>query len=379
MRESIEMTRREIGADGVILSSEQVLLDGIPMTELVAGIHPEDLARFHTAKRSDESGIPSDILYAAGGSPDDRKRPRIAYAPDVKPVPRVASPSTGQHLPSEIDVHRRLDELHTAIRDLTATQKFRFTSALPESYRLMYEELRSAGFTEDQAMFYIGNMCTRGVSGSLDELRATCKTLIERSMRTISPLQLGAGRSVVVVVGAPGSGKTTFASLLCRSLHLTLQCASTVYRPSDVAVQDTESAGVRHASYVTVKDLTERLTSDADNDFSVIELPLMPQDDTSRECWETIMDVVRPDCVFVTVPSGSHSKRMKAWLDFAEAMENCSIVLTGTDIDGLPGEHVYTMAERNIPVSYLTSGAASPLDISAATGTTVAATVFSGR
>ncbi|MFM8177906.1 MAG: hypothetical protein ACKOAG_01830, partial [Candidatus Kapaibacterium sp.] len=83
MRESIEMMRREIGADGVILSSEQVLLEGIPMTELVAGIHPEDLARFRTAKRSDESGIPSDILYAAGGFPDDRKRPRIAYAPDV--------------------------------------------------------------------------------------------------------------------------------------------------------------------------------------------------------------------------------------------------------------------------------------------------------
>jgi flagellar biosynthesis GTPase FlhF len=123
----------------------------------------------------------------------------------------------------------------------------------------------------------------------------------------------------------------------------------------------------------------ESLTTNTNEDISFIELSLSPGDDESWERCETIMDVVRPDCVLVTVQAGSHAQRMKSWLDFAEAIEGCSMVLTGIDIDGIPGEHVYGMAERNIPLAFLTHGATSPLHVSAASGANVTAAVFRTR
>lgn len=379
MRESIEMMRREIGSEAVILSSEQVMMEGRPVTELVAGIHPEDLARFRNTQRTESIAVPTDILYAAGGAPEGQKRRRVIMDEDstLATAPRIST--TKRPATTDQDLQRRLDEIQSALKDLATTQRFRFTTALPDAYKSMYEELREAGYTEEQAMFYIGNMSARGLSGSAEEVRATCLALIEKSVRTSSPIQLGNERSIVLVIGAPGSGKTTFSTLLSQSLHLTLETRSSIYRQAASTAEPLVVDGARYEYYTSVNELMESLTTNTNEDISFIELSLSPGDDESWERCETIMDVVRPDCVLVTVQAGSHAQRMKSWLDFAEAIEGCSMVLTGIDIDGIPGEHVYGMAERNIPLAFLTHGATSPLHVSAASGANVTAAVFRTR
>lgn len=376
MRESIEMMRREIGGDAVILSSGQIELDGVPMTELVAGIHPEDLDRFRQQRRSDSVSVPADILHAAGGTLNPPQRRSSEYSEDKSAVSSARQRPNNRVRENNSDLNKTLQDIQSALKDLATTQRFRFTNALPEAFKNMYEELRSKGFTEEQSMFYIGNLSARGLSGGFDEIKSACITLIEKSVRCVSPLNIGSGRSVVLIVGMPGSGKTTFASLLSQSLNLTINAACTVYSNTVLPNSLHTTDGVRHVAYSNMYELTKHLTETSAEDFSFVELTLSPNDDAAWQQLEEISDVISPDCVLITVPSGSHSMRVQSWIQFGEAVENCSFVFTGVDVDSLPGEHVYTLAEHNLPISYLTFGSSSPMDLRAAGGESVTEAIF---
>jgi len=88
--------------------------------------------------------------------------------------------------------------------------------------------------------------------------------------------------------------------------------------------------------------------------------------------------VIQPDAVLIALPSGSNAKRAQAWMTLAESIGNCSFVLTGVDVDGVPGETLYELAQRSLPISYLTFGAHSFHALRAANGKVVSDLIFKG-
>jgi flagellar biosynthesis GTPase FlhF len=395
MRESIEMMRREIGEEGIILSTQEVVQNGIPMTELIAGIHPEDLEQLRDQRTNSDVYIPDEILHAAGGklggidaseasrashpahsSRSQHVSNRFASRPPVRGA--ASAPQAQDHSGDTPEMSRQLDEIHAALQNLASIQRFRFTSALPEAFKSVYEELREAGYTEEQAMFYIGNISSRGVGATVKQVREACARLIESSVRSVNPIRSVEDRNVFLVLGAPGSGKSTLCSMISQSLHLMIEASSTIYTHGSVNADAGGAADVRVESYTNLEQLTALMTSNHQDDVSLVEMSLNPKDVVSKAQLESLLEVLQPDAVLIALPSGSNAKRVQSWMSLAESIDNCSFVLTGVDVDGLPGETIYELAQRDLPLSFLTFGAHSFHALRAAGGKVVSELIFKG-
>jgi len=211
----------------------------------------------------------------------------VANRPPVRGV--AATPKAQDYSGDTPEMTRQLDEIHAALQNLASIQRFRFTSALPEAFKYVYEELREAGYTEEQAMFYVGNISSRGVGASVEQVRAACSRLIESSVRSVNPIRSVEHRSVFLVLGAPGSGKSSLCSMLSQSLHLMIEASSTIYTHGCITTAAHNAAELRVESYTNLEQLTALMTSHHQDDVSLVEMSMNPNEIVSQSQLQSLL------------------------------------------------------------------------------------------
>ncbi len=365
MRESLEKMRLELGEEAVILSSRE-LSDGagIPVIEVVAGIEPEDLA----AHREQRAKVPASITHAAG---EQRKAvfPTVQKMPDSDLIRKAqfVRGSSAETPASNSSLQEEIERLKDSVNAMLHIQRYRYSPSLPTPYRRLYQELRSCGFDDEQAMVYVGQLSSNGFVSDYNELRTQCRELLSQSVKCVQPIRLGGSRKVIVLVGPPGSGKSCVIARLSTSFALTVDAQSTVLSDSVVP----QSVRSQHDSVNTIDNLpaaqwAEQLEAHDEDDFVFVELHCDARDPLASLYIQESCRVLDAHAVLLCIPAGLQERSIERWTEMCKDIPQTSLVITNLDSQTLYGDFFRILKEQELSVAFVSDGSIQPQSIRAA-------------
>ncbi len=376
MRDSLEQMRNELGEEAIILSSREILEPGsLPVTEVVAGIEPEELELHRQQRR-----VPSDIAFAAG----ERRNPLFATSVTKNPDAPAQAPQTqlrtrySASVPADTQsIQSEIASLRKAIENLSTVQSSQQRNFTPPAFLVLQSELLEAGFSETHCNELLSYLHKQGIEAQVDILRQALRSHLCSSLRTSNPLRPSSQPKIVIVSGAPGSGKSSLCAKLSASFALTMNSNALILQPSSAHAQLPDNVqSVRLESYSSNQQLLELMQNTDDQDFVFIEVQLDSANSESAARIEQLRSATNADTVLLTVSAVCNDKTAHEWMRMASALPECALVLTQVDCSRLQGTCLQALHTYNVPVSFLTDGRGIPQSIKAATPERIVDSVF---
>lgn len=378
MRLALEQMRRELGDEAVILSNRVISGEGEePVTEVVAGIEPKDL-QHHLEKNAP----PVDITQAAGEHIPVRKHDFSANK-QVQSALRSASKhnSSSQNevvstAATLLDIRNELQELRSAVAEISDSTLHKYSGSLPQIYRKVYQELRTADFSEEHAMFYVGRLSSKRYHASMEEVQDDLEQIFAQHYRCSSFIPTKQDEpSVLAFVGATGAGKT--------SSLVKLAIAHKIAHRSDVLIvsADTYKIGgaeqlqtycmIANIPYKTVNspaELRHLMLEESHRDLILIDTVGRNQKDSNHiHDIALYLNAVSPHATYLTLPATLSEAVFTECLQCYSALNPTGIVLTKMDESNYIGGILQAIRKNPLPLSFITNGQKIPDDIEVAT------------
>lgn len=237
--------------------------------------------------------------------------------------------------------------------------------------------LIDAGLTSDLARRF-AHIAARDLDGRIDARRLAGAAA--RAMADLVPLCAPPQGRVAFVVGPPGSGKTTtVAKLVAR--HAGARRLAFFAQADTDRIGAVEQAEIyaRHIGAVLARldgpDDLERALADAGAGGAVVvDTPgIGAGDDERLRAVARLRDPLPEADVVVLLPAGLNRAEAARALARFDVLRPTCVALTRTDDGARPGEVVSVLAERGLPLAFVTTGHGVPHDIEDASARRLAA------
>lgn len=402
MRDALDLVRRELGGDAIILSTRQVKLRRrFPWqrvrheAEVVAGTAEQTLPLRHTAERLGReaaaaihtlpklsaaqlapSGLDGGIELAAppasfGGAPDESLS---GARPADRPLSdRAAVIET--RAASEQALSQRLETIESLVTQLNSTALRGGRQEIPDELFHLYTGLIDAEVGEPEARELILELRPRcGADDLRDPGRSSALLLdlVERSIPCSGPIAVRpGGRTVVALVGPTGVGKTTTIAKLAANFKL-----RDGLKVGLVTVDTYRVAAVEQLrTYAEIIDLPMHVvTSPREMKRAVDELAGMdlvlidtagrsPRDELKIQELRSFLAEADVDQVHLVLSLAASARALEMAAEKFTSVGVTALMLT--KLDEAPGAGAVLTAARRIrlPVSYFTTGQDVPDDI----------------
>ena len=396
MAEAMEIIKKEIGPDAIIMSSRQVKkrrgLFGLFSKrefEVVAG-YEEETSKDSTsfASVAKQAGVPASAVSGTRRT----NAPMLSGGMVAPPQDPAELAETLKAIRAEnqlnSELSRSVSELRTLVEQLQARQAVaepapdrRFSRDVFELYRNML----ASGVEDNTAQ----SICMRAESVVQDrgaEAHDVVRNLILETIgkpQLVEPVKYQ--RKTIMLIGPTGVGKTTtlikLAYMLVYQKHVNIGIINTdSFR---VAAQEHMKSycDILRTDMLSVyrpDEIGDALDAFRNKDVVLIDTAgKVAGDEEYREDIRKLLEIGSIDEVYVTLSATTSDRVLQAILDNYEFVKKYSIIVTKTDEAPAPGVFLYLADMTGRPLSYLTTGQTVPDDIRAVDPESIAASILS--
>ncbi|REJ95315.1 MAG: flagellar biosynthesis protein FlhF [Planctomycetota bacterium] len=411
MKEALDLVRRELGGEAIILSTRQVLKKRrFPWqkaqneAEVVAGIAEQtDALRQSAGKDADRPGsnaAPSFSSTATAAaqittavdelaeriarrrqeSLDDNAAHHQRHSDDRSEstlLPEIKSHTARPaHPPAASDA--RHETVESLMAQLNAASSRLGRTEMPDDLFHLYTQLIDADVSDDDARELVLQLkANLDLAGTTDISRAAAELsrLVEQSLTCCGPIQTGSSRpTVAALVGPTGVGKTTTIAKLAANFKLRdrldvgLVTVDT-YRVAAVEQLRTYAEIIDLPMHVVTSPAEMRRSIDelADMDLVLIDTAgRSPRDELRIQELRTLLAEANVDQVHLVMSLNSSLRSLEATAARFRTVGASSMLLTKLDEAPAPGVILSAARRIDLPISYLTTGQDVPDDIEAA-------------
>lgn len=381
IREALDLVRRELGSDAIILSTREVpgqrrfpWQRRQAVAEVVAGLagqtaplrHSTAAARREAPPMKHVSARTIETRHVTNAEDSGRSVPIAAVRPDSQPAALVSAPPRKAAEDRFGDLIAQLNTIPRAPR-----------TEVPDRLFHLYTQLIDADVDEDDARRLLlelkesPNAPARDAGPPTEELTA----LIESQIRCAGPLPVTPGRRhVVALVGPTGVGKTTTIAKLAANFKLRERANVGL-----VTVDTYRVAAVEQLrTYAEIIDLpmhvvtSPREMRDAVQSLAAMDLVLIdtagrsPRDELKIQELRSFLAEADVDQVHLVLSLASGIRSNVLTADRFRSVGVTSMLLTKLDEAAGPGAILSAARRIQLPISYLTTGQDVPDDIEAA-------------
>jgi flagellar biosynthesis protein FlhF len=380
MREALDVVRRELGGDAIVLSTRQVPIKRrFPWqrtrfeAEVVAGLAEQTAPLRSSADRiaqgvSEQSAMTGRDLSRENLADAERRDSMRADQDDSMEMNEAGLPV----LPADAS---RSEAIESLIAQLSC-HAGRDGNEIPDELFHIYAELIDAEVAEDDARSLIFQLRS-STDGEVDLQAAASHlaALVEREIRCSGGISLSPGmRRVVALVGPTGVGKTTSIAKLAANFKLRDRVQVGL-----VTVDTYRVAAVEQLrTYAEIIDLPMHVVSTAREmrhaleELSKLDLVLIdtagrsPRDELKIHELKSLLAEAGVDEVHLVLSAASSMRSLERAAQRFGTVSPTAVLLTKLDEVGGLGS-LYSAARRvNLPISYFTTGQDVPDDIEAA-------------
>lgn len=379
MREALDVVRRELGGDAIVLSTRQVPIKRrFPWqrtrfeAEIVAGL-AEQTAPLRSSAERIAQGL-ADDSPRVDRDPVDANVVAVEERPTLPPEDEQPRDETSPAPVVPVDASRS-EAIESLIAQLSRNAG-REGNEIPDELFHIYAELIDAEVAEDDARSLIFQLRS-SAGGAIDVQEAASRlaALVESEVRCSGGISLSPGaRRVVALVGPTGVGKTTSIAKLAANFKLRDRVQVGL-----VTVDTYRVAAVEQLrTYAEIIDLPMHVVSTAREmrhaleELSQLDLVLIdtagrsPRDELKIHELKSLLAEAGVDEVHLVLSAASSMRSLERAAERFGTVSPTAVLLTKLDEVGGLGS-LYSAARRvNLPISYFTTGQDVPDDIEAA-------------
>jgi flagellar biosynthesis protein FlhF len=400
MREALDLVRRELGGDAIILSTRQLRLRRrFPWqrarheAEIVAGMAEQTVPLRHTAERlgrdasshehnrdTSSSGIDAGLDLSSHPVAVHLASHSKAAAP-VDCVDGPVPPTPDSAAPPSLDdggLSQRLETIESLVAQLNADSRRGGREEVPDELFHLYAELIDADVDDQEARGLVLDLRRQCSAEDLkDPLRVSTLLagLVEKQVPCSGPICVTPGRrTVVALVGPTGVGKTTTIAKLAANFKLRdgvkvgLVTVDT-YRVAAVEQLRTYAEIIDLPMHVVTspREMRRALEELAGMDLVLIDTAgRSPRDELKIQELRSFLAEAGVDQVHLVLSLVASARALEKTAEKFRTVGVTSLLLT--KLDEAPGVGAVLSAANRIklPISYFTTGQDVPDDIEAA-------------
>lgn len=413
MQEALQLVRRELGGDAVILQTRQVAQKRLlPWTkvreevEVTAGrgaeVRPAVPRRSSNRSNTVESavgaigvrpdsevaGLPPSSVRSVGRSlsgPGNSEQPLRSHPNGVDGEVRgTAQQLASRESLSTDELAAKLDAMQKMIEELSRSGQMHRREEIPDELFHLYTDLIDADVEEDLARELIFRLKKDATAEQLRDAaasRSMIQSMVQSELDCQGPIQLTPGRrKVVALVGPTGVGKTTTIAKLAANFRI-----RDGIRMGLVTVDTYRIAAVEQLrTYAEIIDLPMKVVTSpqemrrALDELTGLDLVLIdtagrsPRDDLKIQELKSLLAEADVDEVQLVLSMTAGLKSLLSTAENFAAANTTSVILTKLDEAAGMGALLSVARRIGLPISYLTTGQAVPEDIEPAESARVA-------
>ena len=169
MKDGLELMRKELGDDAIILSTRTVKSSEGDIVEIVA-TNEEPSAYSLPERLESQGGVPEKEETAP-----TRKRNSSPKRNELKKreLQQVTQSTDVGDTVNLVQLRREIAEMRSTLDGLRDAIRYRHSATLGKLYNDLYKKLRNAELSEDESLRYIGLLAARGPFPSIEEAFTT--------------------------------------------------------------------------------------------------------------------------------------------------------------------------------------------------------------
>lgn len=379
MREALDLVRRELGGNAIVLSTRQVQLKRrFPWqrprfeAEIVAGLAEQTAPLLSSADR-----LARQSTSAALESPPTGESTTVEASSETEPVAVVAESTPGPDeaatAPDAMNASRN-GAIESFLAQLNQRVGRQRRSDVPDELFHVYADLIDAEVAEEDARSLIFRLTATASERPADPqaVAAQLSELVESEIECSGGISPSPGiRRVVALVGPTGVGKTTSIAKLAANFKLRDRLQVGL-----VTVDTYRVAAVEQLrTYAEIIDLPMKVVSSgremrqALDELSNLDLVLIdtagrsPRDELKIHELKSLLAEAGVDEVHLVLSAATSIRSLERAAERFSTVGPTAVLLTKLDEVGGLGS-VYSAAQRvRLPISYLTTGQDVPDDI----------------
>lgn len=344
----------ELGDEAIILSSRVVKnpQTGSDIYEIVAGI--------------DELVLPKKT-NSAPNSPPKTALPKKSF--DDNPSKMLQQAIFGDRTNEKlVQYFETIDE---KINELNDYVKYKYSGSLGGIYSDFYKILRKIEFDDEFALKITSTLHNYSKFNDVKELVNEARRIISADIPLKKPISKGFGKTVSILLGPTGSGKTTTLVKMAVMTKISYNSNVLIVSADTYKVGGSEQlqtfasiAGIPYIAVYSPNELKGLLSKESSYDYIFIDtVGVSPR---IKEHYDNLDDMVKnskPDNIFLVQSATSSTNNFKFVLRYFLKFGINGLILTKVDEVDSIAPLVGYLTSIDLPLAYITNGQRIPQDI----------------
>jgi flagellar biosynthesis GTPase FlhF len=265
---------------------------------------------------------------------------------------------------------QELNELRTLTTTIVESSQYKYSASLPIHCRKLYQSLRDSGFGEEQSMWYLSRLISKGFGNNEVELRTELATIIAKSIVFAPTLKKAKDKGTYLITGQQGVGKTSTALKLAITLKLAWQTDVAVVSYSDsqpISEYSKELSRVYGFKLLTAQSL-EELTSLCNSkiyDVLIVDdNSIKYNTPTTQKDVKELIEATSAIKSYVVLPATMNGRTIDNILGTLIAVDSKkkiqSVIATKLDESDSSDELLTQLKKHQLPISFFSAGSAIP-------------------
>ncbi|HRP01814.1 MAG TPA: hypothetical protein PLE30_04110 [Candidatus Kapabacteria bacterium] len=263
------------------------------------------------------------------------------------------------------------ETLNEKINELNEYVKYKYSGSLGGIFSDFYKILRRAEFDDEFALKITSTLYSIGKFNNINELVSEARRIISSDIPLKNGLKKGIGRSVSILIGPTGSGKTTTLVKMAVMAKISFNANVLIVSADTYKVGGSEQlqtfasiAGIPYIAAYSASELRGLLSKESNYDFILIDtVGISPRVKEHLQNLEEIVKSSKADNIFLVQSATSSTNNFKFVLKNFLKFGINGLILTKVDEIESIAPLVGFLSTIDLPLAYITNGQRIPQDI----------------